>query len=387
MRILLITDNYLPHRGGSRIYYHETLTRLAARHEVRVLTCRHPQAASFDASTPYDIRRIRLREASWLRRMRLQQLPVYIALLLSSLRHALTFRPDAVMAGELVPTGAVASHIARLLHIPLVLFTHAEGPATIARTRFQSRLAYKACLRAALIVAASENARRSLMDDLGIGAGKIEVIVPGVADRHLDPQYQAHPLQENAPPRLLSVGRLVRRKGFIPLLQALDIARRSLPALRLAIVGAGPLKPVIEATIEQLGLGDIVRLAGEIDDQELLRLYAQADCFVLPNSDDPTTGDTEGFVIAFGEAAAHGLPVIAGRDGGTAHSVLHERTGLRIDGSDPEAICQAILRILTDPNLAREMGEKGRAFAAGHLRWDDRAEILENLLIDIFDNG
>ena len=386
VRVLFLTDDFLPHRGGSRVYYHEVLTRLAKRSRIEVVTRRRAGDREFDRTVPYRVRRVWLGAWGLLRFARLQHLPIYLRFLWAAAWGVVRRRPDFIIAGELVPTGPVAALVSLVFRVPMVVFTHAEGPSTLARTRLQSRLAQWVCERAWLVVAASENARGGLVDDLEVGAGKIEVIPPGVADRHLDDAVAATPFEHEGGPRLLSVGRLVRRKGFLHVMEALPDVIEKHPGLSYTIVGTGPREDTLREAIERLGLCNTVRVLGEVDDKALMELYRSSDCFVLPNHDDPTTGDTEGFVIVFGEASAHGLPVVAGRDGGTMHSVLDGRTGVRIDGSDPVAVRDALLAMLGNPEHAKEMGRRGREFAATHLRWDDRVQVLETLLHELLDN-
>jgi len=380
MRIALITDDFLPHRGGSRVYYHHLMRELADL-EPLVVTRRREGDEAFDRAQPYEVVRCRLREARWLRPIRMQQMPVYATLLRHGSRALRRHRPDVVMAGELVPTGPVAARIARGLGRPLVVFTHAEGPATLARTRWQSRLVRRVCRHAAIVVAGSDNARDGLIDAFGVERDKIRVVLPAVGDEHFDDEHIARPCSSNGPRRVLSVGRLIARKGHRTLIEAMS----RVPDARCTIVGEGPLESELRETIDRLGLGDRVGLAGGLGDDDLLEAFARSDCFVLPNRDDPATGDTEGFGIVFGEAAAHGLPVVGGLAGGTAHSIRDGETGLRVDGRDPAAVADAIVSIFGDPARTRAMGESARRFAQSELRWAARAEELREILKSLTD--
>jgi phosphatidylinositol alpha-1,6-mannosyltransferase len=207
--------------------------------------------------------------------------------------------------------------------------------------------------------------------------GKITVLTPAVGEEHLDPADVAAPCAHpDRSRRLLSVGRLVRRKGHLSVLQALPQVLREIPDLEYAIAGAGPMEGELKAATARLGLQDKVRFLGVVDPLDLPREFARSDCFVLPNADDPVTGDTEGFGIVFIEASAHGLPVIGGRTGGTEAAILDGETGLRVEGSDPRAVASAILRILKDPALAQRYGKQGREFVLTQMRWPARAKRL-----------
>ncbi|NQU42781.1 glycosyltransferase family 4 protein [bacterium] len=380
MRLLLLTDNYLPHVGGSRIYYHELLSALPHT-EVSVLTRAQIGDEEFDMNQRYRVVRCPLEESARLRPLRLQHLGIYWQLSIHGRREVEFFRPDVILAGELVPTGPVAARLARGNRLPLFVFTHAEGPSTLAKTRWQSRLARWVCRRADRLVVASDNARNGLIDFLRADPAKIVVLLPGISEVHFEDRFQARPFAEDkSGVRLLSVGRLISRKGHETVLRALPILLKHWPDLRYTIVGEGPERPCLVALIDSLNLGGRVAMVGKLGDEEVLRLYAESDCFVLPNRDDPVTGDTEGFGIVFGEASAHGLPVIGGKTGGTGHSILEGRTGFRVDGENPQAVANGIESLLENTDLAREMGEAGRRLAMSEFRWKNRAARFEEIL-------
>lgn len=371
MRLCLLTDNYLPHHGGSRIYYHELLRALRGV-ECRLLTRAQPGDLDFDRRQPYRIERLPLEPWPLLRPLRLQHAPIYWNLYRGARRLRREFAPELWLAGELAPTGPVAACLTG--RRPLVVFTHAEGPSTLARTRWQSRLARWVCRRADLIVAASDNAREGLIALLDAHPQKVRVLLPAVAEEHFEERWRAQPFRDGRPaPRLLSVGRLIERKGHDTVLRALPALLGDFPELRYDIVGRGPREPYLRDLARDLGLEERLRFLPDSEGDALHALYAGSDCFVQPNRDDPRSGDTEGFGIVFGEAAAHGLPVVGGRAGGTAHSIEHGRTGLRVDGSDPAALAAALRALLGDPQRARILGEAGRRKAQTELRWDDRA--------------
>lgn len=378
MGLLLITDHFLPHRGGSRVYYHELLSRMREEH-VCILTRAQPGDREFDKDQSYQVERCRLEESAALAPFRMQQIPLYQTLLRRGSACIRRLQPSVLLAGELAPTGVVAAHLAQAHSLPLILFTHAEGPATLARTRLQSRLCRWACGRARTIVAASENAQRSLREDLGVAETPVDILLPGVAEAHFAPEWQARPFSQGAF-RLLTVGRLIPRKGHASVLRAVAALKQSLPRLRYQIIGAGPEEQRLRKLVAELGLQGVVQFAGKVTDEEMLQAYRESDCFILPNRDDPITGDTEGFGIVFGEAAAHGLPVIGGAAGGTSHSILHGKTGLRVDGEKEQAIIDALKKLADAPEAARRMGAKGRELARSAFRWEQRAEDFRDIL-------
>lgn len=373
MRTLFLTDNYLPHHGGSRVYYHELLLQLHDQ-ETCVLTRSQPGDTVFDTRQPYRIDRIPLEESPPLRPLRLQHFPIYRNLWKrgNALMHELN--PDILIAGELVPTGPVVARLAAKYNKPFIVFTHAEGPSTLRFTRIQSRLSRWVCNRANRVIAASDNARDGLTKHFQTNPSKIDVILPAVGEAHFNESLIATPF---APGRehmkLLSVGRLIPRKNHIMVVRALAKLKAKHPNLHLSILGSGPTEQNIRAEIERLDIQENVEIVNQASPEALHDHFAKADCFVLPNIDDPITGNTEGFVIVFGEASAHGLPVIGGAAGGTAHSIIEGKTGYRVDGNSLEAVTATIQRLLDNPALAQTLGQGGRQYAQNSLRWTSRA--------------
>ena len=168
--------------------------------------------------------------------------------------------------------------------------------------------------------------------------------------------------------RLLFVGRLVERKGLTHLLDALA-SLRSRRALRLDVVGDGPLREVLESRVAALGLMDVVRFRGFVPDGELSAAFAEADAFVLPAVED-AKGDVEGLGVVLIEALMHGVPVIASESGGIVDIVRHERTGLLVKPGDAGALADAIDRLASDGGLRDRLARDGREHARTTFSWD-----------------
>jgi|SRR5208282_3223972 len=170
-------------------------------------------------------------------------------------------------------------------------------------------------------------------------------------------------------PMLLTVGRLVPRKGHFQVLEALG--RLPFPVCWL-VVGDGPLIPALSASVADLGLEDRVRMAGEISNQDLLALYNACDIFVLAPEEREEGGglDSEGFGLVFHEAGACGKPVIAADISGCKEAVLHGITGLLVPPGDPQALADSIKYLLSNPEVANELGRSGLAWVRKLGGWD-----------------
>lgn len=166
---------------------------------------------------------------------------------------------------------------------------------------------------------------------------------------------------------VLTVGRLIARKGHSYLVEAMALLRDR-PHVRLVIVGEGHERPHLEALIQALDLGDRVRLAGRVPGDELERLYAACEVFVLPAIVDET-GDTEMLGMVLLEAMRYRKPVIATHVGGIPDIVADGETGVLVPQRDPHALASAIARVLDEPAWAARLGQAGYAAARDRFSW------------------
>ena len=169
---------------------------------------------------------------------------------------------------------------------------------------------------------------------------------------------------------LLSVARLVPRKGIDTVLQALPQLLVQSPDLQYWIVGNGPTRASLGQQAQELGLMHAVRFMDEVSDSDLPDIYRRATIFVMPARADYHAGSVEGFGIVYLEASASGLPVVAANSGGAAEAVIENETGLLVPSDDPPALTQALLRLLDDPALRQQMGRAGRLWVEREMNWD-----------------
>jgi phosphatidylinositol alpha-1,6-mannosyltransferase len=185
-------------------------------------------------------------------------------------------------------------------------------------------------------------------------------------------------------PLVLSVSRLVPRKGMDTLIEAAAWLKREghHPQLTVAIAGSGRDRPRLELLIHRLAAP--VRLLGRVPSPDLPALYAAADVFALCCRSRWGGLEQEGFGIVFLEAAAAGIPAVAGDSGGAAEAVIDGRTGAVLeDPTDMAAVAAAIDRLLVDPDLAREQGQAARQRAEDDFTYDVLASRLGAAIADI----
>jgi phosphatidyl-myo-inositol dimannoside synthase len=181
---------------------------------------------------------------------------------------------------------------------------------------------------------------------------------------------------------VVSVSRLVPRKGMDVLIDAAAALVPSFPDLTVVIAGSGRDRGRLDARVRSSGAP--VRMLGAVPDDELPRLYGVADVFVMACRDRWLGLEQEGFGIVFLEAAACGVPQVAGRSGGADEAVVHGKTGLVVDDpGDPGRVAGALRRLLGDEDLRRTMGRAARRRARTGFAWDLLAHRLAGALQDV----
>jgi phosphatidylinositol alpha-1,6-mannosyltransferase len=181
-------------------------------------------------------------------------------------------------------------------------------------------------------------------------------------------------------PTAVCLSRLVPRKGQDMLISALPSIRQRVDGAALVIVGGGPYLGALRKLAQDRGVADHVTFTGGVPAPELPAHYALADVFAMPCRTRGAGMDVEGLGIVFLEASATGVPVIAGESGGAPEAVQHNKTGLVIDGRSVDRVADAVTELLTDRDRAAAMGSAGRQWVTSQWRWDTLAARLAELL-------
>ncbi len=269
-------------------------------------------------------------------------------------------RPPSLIISTHVGIARVATVMKEIWGIPYVVLAHGDEV-------WGSAPSY--ALRAAdAVLSVSRFTAERLICRHGVEARRIRLLPPA-----LDPELLRSPV---SPQRvierhglrgkrvLLTVSRLTTRgryKGHEVVMRALVQVRRVLPEVVYVIVGDGDDRPRLERLAVELGLGEAIHFAGDVEDAWLPAYYRSCDLFVMPSRmrlEDPCEG--EGFGIAYLEAAAFGKPAIAGREGGSAEAVLDGVTGVLVNAADPGEIARTILTLMQDEARRRSLGERAR---------------------------
>lgn len=351
MKIALVTLDYPPERGGVANYLSSLVRAAKGRIDVFV-------NLTHSTSGPGRVEAIHLlAKGPWVWRPSI-----------SSIRALKSAGYEHVLVSHLLPIGTAAM-IARMLGgLPYSLFIHGLDLRLAVSHPRKKKIARYLMRQAEHVFANSETVAGEIEAFSGV---KPVVITPGTEPRKFMEKMEARRelgLRENDA-IILAVGRLVPRKGFDRLIESLKFLPND---RRLVILGDGNdrerLKELAKPHERQI---DFIHDASD-DIRDLW--YAAADVFALPVRDEGS--DVEGFGIVFLEAAAHGLPVIAGRSGGAVEAVLDRKTGLLVDPENPQEIAENIEYLFMHRDLREEMGRAGRERAREDFTWEDRAERL-----------
>ena len=211
-------------------------------------------------------------------------------------------------------------------------------------------------------------------------------IAPGIDTAHFIPQPDAMQKRKELGLQdkkiIISVGRLVHRKGQDNLIQAMPAVLKKIPNAHLLLVGEGPYKKHLEKLVMKSSLEQNVTFAGRIMYDKLPSYLSAADLFAMPSRSRFFGLEVEGLGIVYLEASACGIPVVAGNSGGAPDAVLEGVTGLCVDGTNIEQITAAIVEICSDAERASHMGAAGRNWIVNQWRWDIWSKEFNALLVE-----
>jgi phosphatidylinositol alpha-1,6-mannosyltransferase len=390
-RCLVVANTFPPVHGGSAIVY-DSLARFGGG-RVSVLAPQEDYRdgwpiqgwREFDRRAPFNVHRIRLlrtlflpEDASALQRIGglAADLVIRVSVLRGIWRIVRTEKIAVLCIGELVAGGWLAGACRRLFGLKTVIYIHGEEISTRTRYDEGGQRRRRAFAAADGIVAVSRFTQDTLVRGFGVPDGKIELVSNGVDLDRFVPRPRPNHLMVRYGLEgrriLLTVSRLYARKGMDRVIESLPVVLRRFPDLVYLIVGEGSYRPVLENLVAYHDLGRNVIFAGAVPDYELTEHYSLGDVFIMANREMPD-GETEGFGLVFLEANACGLPVIAGKAGGSVDAVTDQVNGLVVDGDDTAAISAAIIRMFEDDGL-RESLRAGGADVARASGWDQRVE-------------
>jgi len=384
MKILFITDNFLPHVGGSRVIYYN-ICRNLPKDSVVMLTKKVPGYREFDKRQEFKIIRANFWTLPW-KWLKIYELPLYLFMFLYGLTLALKEKIDIIHCGEALPSGLVGFILGRILNRPYIVYAHAEDITIVSGLRTEGRV-LKYVLKKSSRIISSSSFVRDFITGLGIDGRKISVVLPAIDDAFLtdeagDINRLKAALGISGRKIVLSVCRLIERKGIDRVILALPDVLKSVPDLLYLIIGDGPQRHKLESLVKEKSLEAYVRFLGEFKHNELHPYYRACDLFVMPNR-KLDNNDVEGFGVVFIEAGAFAKPVIGGDTGGSGDSIKPGVTGLRVNSEEPRELSREMVGLLTDAAYAKRLGEAGRERVINGFRWPQRAKQVYDISQDV----
>ena len=363
--VLCITNDFGPRAGGIETFIHGLIERMP-RGSVIVYTSQQGDTADYDRKWLEDFGVSVIRDKS--------------KILLPSLRVGSAVRAivrtqeiEQVFFGAAAPLGLLAKGLRRAGVNNIVALTHGHEvwwskvwPFNWAMRRIGNSVDHLTYLgsftKQEIARALSKRAEKSMVQ-----------IAPGIDTAHFAPDGTAKELKRElglADKRVIvSVGRLVHRKGQDTLVEALPEIIREFPDAHLLFVGVGPHLEYIHKRAVRLGVLENVSFVGRVQYLELPRFISVGEIFAMPSRSRLAGLEVEGLGIVYLEASACGLPIVGGLSGGAPDALLEGETGFAVDGLDAHAVAGAILTLLRDPVKASAMGRRGRDWIAQEWEW------------------
>ena len=372
---LFITNDFGPRAGGIETFVHGLIERLP-KGSVIVYTSAQTNAQAFDAEwlLNYGVEVIRDRSKILLPTPRV----------IKACRKLISDRKLSKVAfGAAAPLGIMARAMRSGGAKKIVALTHghevwwAKVPPFSFAIRFMSK-------NIDAITYLGDYTKGEISKALSeADAEKLVQIAPGIDVEHFVPTDSSDLRAElglSDRSVIISVGRLVHRKGQDKLIAALPAIKIAVPNVHLVLVGVGPHQDYLEKLAFKLNVSDCVTFIGRINYAELPKYIGLGDIFAMPSRSRFFGLEVEGLGIVYLEASACGLPVVGGKSGGAPDAVLVGETGVVVDGTKPSEIADACIELLNNPELCALMGANGRAWIIENWRWENWATKYAALL-------
>lgn len=375
-KILCITNDFGPRAGGIETFVIGLIERLP-KNSVVVYTSSQPDSAAFDRAWMENYGVLVIRDKSKV----LLPTPRVSKEVRKILRRESITR---VFFGAAAPLGLLSHGLRRAGAERIVALTHGHEvwwakvwPFSWAMRRIGSgvdNLTYLGDFTRSQI-------SRALTDS---ATNAMVKIAPGIDTNHFAPRADAQALrielglsEKNV---IVSVGRLVHRKGQDTLVESMPEILSQIPDAHLLFIGEGPYKDYLVKRATELKVTDAITFIGRIQYAELPRYICVGDIFAMPSRSRLAGLEVEGLGIVYLEASACGLAVVGGKSGGAPDAVLEGETGYAVDGTSAQAVAEAVITLLKNPERASQMGARGRQWIIAEWRWENWAKKFAQLL-------
>jgi phosphatidylinositol alpha-1,6-mannosyltransferase len=373
--VLFVTNDFGPRAGGIETFIIGLIERRPFGQTI-VYTSWQDNAASYDAE--------------WLSKFGVEVIRDRSKILLPTPRVALALRKiirtrgiTTAAFGAAAPLGLLSASMKRAGVKRSVALTHGHEvwwakvfPFNFLLRRIGSTVDVLTYLgeftQSAISKALSSNAQRAMVK-----------IAPGIDTEHFAPTDASllrRSLGLEDKKVIVSVGRLVHRKGQDYLIQSMPLILHQVPNAHLLLVGQGPYLEHLQKLVKEHGLESSVTFIGRVDYKELPQYLCVGDIFAMPSRSRLKGLEVEGLGIVYLEASSCGLPVLAGNSGGAPDAVKQSETGLVINGTDEKQIASAAIELLNNSDSSKKMGLAGRQWIVDNWRWETWSKEFEALL-------
>ncbi len=379
---LLISNDFPPIVSGiSTVFYH--IWKRLPHGKIIVLAPKIPGYLEFDKKETFHIIRKRIPTSE-------SGMAKFLKMLLNilyALYYIRKYNVKKLHCGQILSVGPAGFICKKLFGTPYNVYVYGSETIRFSNSTTVSTIMRKIIKEADELVTNSEFTLREYRQ-WGIPGEKMMKIIPGVDTAFFYPQERPEYLIEkyhlHEKQVIMTVGRLDERKGHDMVIRAMAHIVKRVDNVVYMIVGKGREEQRLKNLVESLKLHNHAVFTGFVADELLPAYYNLCDVFVLPNREtklyNRLKGDYEGFGVVFLEASACGKPVIAGNSGGSKEAVVDGVTGLIVNSENEKEIARAIERILTNKNLARQLGTAGRTRVEREFDWQYIAKTMGKIL-------
>jgi len=374
LNILFVTSNFPPLEGGIAAFdYHICKELSGLGHKVLVLSNRVVGDEIIDSQQNFRVKRLNGRVR-----------PTSGEAIYEMLNLTRKEKIETIFFGHFGSTHWLGGVLAKkIFKIPYVILVHGtEFNAYFHGFTWADNWASKVVLRNASRVVVNSRTTKNLVEEHGYSSNRIHVVHPGANLASFEQYYSHQEVREKSQLKhkkvLLTVSRLVSRKNHENVLKALPLVIERVPDLIYFVVGKGEEEDRLKGLTKNLGLGEYVKFVGYVEPEDVSFYYKTCDVFIMPSKREGK--DYEGFGIVYAEANACGKPVIGGKSGGVEDAVIDGVTGLLVDPENIEDISGAIIRLLTDQEYAKRLGENGRRRVEEELNWTMVGRKIEEIM-------
>jgi glycosyltransferase involved in cell wall biosynthesis len=270
-------------------------------------------------------------------------------------------------------TNSIVYYLAKKMQLPYTVTTHAWD--IFANERYEHM---DVVLRnAAKVITISDFNREYLVKNVGLNKEKIKVVRMGI-----DPARFTSPKSDGNLTKILSVGRLIEKKGFEYAIDAVDHLVKKYPDIEYTIVGSGPLEPDLRARIKRYGLENKIRIISGISNDALLEEYRKASLFIIPCI-QAKDGDMDGIPVVLMEAMAMGKVVISTSISGIPELIEDKISGLLVKPNDPKGLSNAVCEVLAEKVDVDQLGKEARNKVIEKFNLNNQVSSMSKIFEDV----